>query len=392
MNIQATLSILFLFLGLSYGDVFRIPLKYSPAPLGARGRAAERLLAKYLLAGGDTNGTVIFKDYQDAQYYGPVDIGTPPQRFDVVYDTGSSNLWVPSKKCPITVIACDVHSKYDSTKSSTYAANATKFAIQYGTGSVSGFISQDTVNVGGVKIAKQQFGEATSLPGLTFAVAKFDGILGLAFQSISEGGVVPPWYNMLDQKLITKPVFSTWLNKDPSGITGGELILGGIDGKRYEGSISYFPLSSETYWAFKFADITVDGVSLNLCPGGSCQGIADTGTSLIAGPTAQVAALNKKLGALTIINGEAIINCANIPKMPSVTIVIGAKSFVLTPKDYVLEVTSGTSTQCISGFVGIDIPSPPGPLWILGDVFISTYYTVFDFGLKQVGFAKAIQG
>jgi len=389
MRFQATLSILALLLLGVYGEI-RIPLSFSPAPLGARGKAAARLLAKYFPT-ADTNGTVIFKDYQDAQYYGPVTIGTPAQTFQVVYDTGSSNLWVPSKKCPITVIACDIHSKYDSTHSSTYRANATKFAIQYGTGAVAGFISQDTVNIGGLQIKDQQFGEATSLPGITFAVSKFDGILGLAFQSISEAGVTPPWYNILNQKLVTKPVFATWLNKDASGITGGELLLGGIDGTRYTGAISYFPLSSETYWAFKFADINVGGETLNLCPGGSCQGIADTGTSLIAGPKDQVAILNKKLGATTIVNGEAIINCANIPKMPSVNIVIGTKSFELTAKDYVLQVTSGTSTQCISGFVGIDIPSPPGPLWILGDVFISTYYTVFDFGLKQVGFAKAIQ-
>jgi len=289
------------------------------------------------------------------------------------------------------VIACDLHAKYDSAKSSTYVSNQTKFAIQYGTGSVAGFISEDSVNLGGLPIKHQQFGEATSLPGVTFAVAKFDGILGLAFQSISEDGVVPPWYNILGQQLITKPVFSTWLNKDPTGTVGGELILGGIDGKRYTGPISYFPLSAETYWAFKFTDITVGGVTLGFCPGGSCQGIADTGTSLFAGPTAQVAALNKKLGATSIINGEAIVNCANIPKMPTVTVVIGSKSFDLTPQDYVLQVTSSGTTECISGFVGIDIPSPPGPLWILGDIFISTYYTVFDFGLKQVGFAKAVQ-
>nr|GMD10170.1 aspartic proteinase-like [Ipomoea batatas] len=133
--------------------------------------------------------------------------------------------------------------------------SGTAAAIQYGSGAISGFFSNDNVQVGDLIVKHQDFIEATREPSLTFLVAKFDGILGLGFQEISVGNAVPVWYNMVDQGLVNEPVFSFWLNRNAEEEDGGEIVFGGVDPNHYKGKHTYVPVTQKGYWQVEASHI-----------------------------------------------------------------------------------------------------------------------------------------
>ncbi|KAJ3312553.1 Vacuolar protease A [Boothiomyces sp. JEL0838] len=323
-------------------------------------------------------------DFMNAQYFGEISLGTPPQTFKVVFDTGSSNLWVPSTRC--SDIACWLHSRYDAAKSSTHVNNGTKFAIQYGTGALEGVISQDTLTVGDLEVEEQGFAESTKEPGLTFAVGRFDGILGLGYDTIAVTGAVPPFYKMVQQQLLDEPLFGVYMGDANKGDEGGEITFGAVNHEHYTGSITWAPITRKAYWEVTMDSVKLGGKKFNVK---ATKAAIDTGSSLFAVPTADADAINVAIGAKKSWNGQYTVDCATLSKLPDLTLSFAGKEFSLSAKDYVLQVGEGSNQSCVSGFVGLEIPPPAGPLWIVGDVFLRKYYTIYDLGNNRVGFAKA---
>lgn len=334
--------------------------------------------SKYFPSQVNADATEPLENYMDIEYIGTIYIGTPPQQFTVLFDTGSANLWVPSVYCSSS--ACSNHNRFNPQQSSTYQATSQSVSITYGTGSMTGFLAYDTTQVGNIQVTNQIFGLSETEPGSFLYYSPFDGILGLAYPSISSSGATPVFDNMMSEGLVSQDLFSVYLSSDDQ--SGSFVMFGGVDTSYYSGSLNWIPLSSESYWQITVDSITMNGQAI-ACSGG-CQAIVDTGTSLLAGPPNGIANIQYYIGASQDSNGQYLVSCNNMNSLPPIIFTINGIEFPVPASAYIRQ---GQQGYCTSGFQSISIPTQSGELWILGDVFIREYYCVFDRANNQVGLA-----
>merc|ERR1711964_615890 len=130
--------------------------------------------------------------------------------------------------------------------------------------------------------------------------------------------------------------------------------------------------------------MTISGQSVTSCK----NAIVDFGTSLLAGPKSEVKKIAALVGAkpvpiIGVLTGEYEIDCN--ADAPDIVFTLNGKEYSFSKKDYVIS----AGGVCLFAMLGIDVPPPHGPLWILGDVFMRKYYTQFDWGNKRLGFATS---
>ncbi|XP_071569188.1 lysosomal aspartic protease-like [Temnothorax nylanderi] len=332
------------------------------------------------LRSGTANVSLI--NYDNLQYYGNIEIGTPPQTFKILFDTGFSDLWVPSKNCDVSQPACWEHNKYDNTQSTTYVPEGVTFNVSYYDAKwedvkLYGNLSNDNVIIGGLGVTSQKFGEVFNFSKGFLPWAQCDGVLGMGFPALSAFKQPSVFQNMIDREMVSQPIFSFYLNRNLTDVFGGELILGGTDSSHYKGEFTYVNVTQKKYW-----QITMDKFQIKnyTSCSESCQAIVDTGYTRIAGPQLTIEVIYKEIG---VVNDT--VNCDKISQFPDINFVIGGKTFRLTGQDYILKLGAEFGGKCIPGFQYV---TPfDGIEWILGDVFIGRYYTVFDMGNDRVGFA-----
>ncbi|XP_027957971.1 pepsin B-like [Eumetopias jubatus] len=336
--------------------------------------------AKYLY-NNDAVAYEPFTNYLNSYYFGEISIGTPPQNFLVLFDTGSSNLWVPSTYCQSQ--ACSSHNRFNPSSSSTYRNNGQTYTLYYGSGSLTVLLGYDTVNVQNIVINNQLFGLSEIEPSNPFYYANFDGILGMAYPNLAVGNAQTVMQSMVQQGQLTQPIFSFYFSRQPTYKYGGELILGGVDSQFYSGEIVWTPVTREMYWQIAIDEFLIGTQATGLCFQG-CQAVVDTGTYVLAVPQQFMSSFLQATRAQEAQNGDYVVNCSSLQSMPTITFVISGTQLPLPPSAYVFN----NNGYCTLGIEATYLPSPTGqPLWILGDVFLKEYYTVYDIGNNRMGFA-----
>jgi len=318
---------------------------------------------------------VALTNQHDFVYYGDVEVGTPRQTFKVVFDTGSSNLWVASKPRGLQL---PNRPFYKPLASHTYETTGKPFRIEYGSGAVSGAYCRDDLALDQLKLPNFTFAEVNDTKALKgFDQDKFDGVLGLGFPRLSEGGAPTVMGTLVKSGQLDEPVFGFYLASGQPG----QLVFGGVDPDHYIGDFHFVNVTLPAYWAVHLDKVKLGGV-LNMSS--TPVAIVDSGTSLLVGPEQEVRVLATMMGAMEV-QGFYVVDCNQT--VPSLVFTLGGKDYVLEKADLVVQETDGL---CVLGLQGS--PMRLKHMWILGDVFMRKYYVQFDWGRQRVGFAKAAPG
>jgi hypothetical protein len=350
------------------------------------------LTAKY---GGPTSrkrstGTNLITDQGgDASYFGSLAIGTPAVSFDVILDTGSSDLWIADSSCSV---GCSGVPTFDASSSSTFKNQSTPFQIQYGSGAAEGTLASETVQMAGFSVANQVFAvcDQVSSELLTSPVS---GLLGLAWQGIASSSATPFAQTLATGSSWDSPVMAFQLTRfmNASGAkqleAGGSFTMGFVNSTLYTGDIDYINMPvTNSYWILPLTAMTVQGNSVSLPSGSDSYAAIDTGTTLVGGPATEIQAIYAQIPdsepGTGNYDGYYFYPCDT---SVTVTLSFGGNTWAVSPADFQLQDLG--KGQCVGSFFTLETGNSAPP-WILGDTFLKNVYSVFRFNPPSVGFAS----
>lgn len=341
MFVTFTIALLW---SLVLSKTIKIPLRRVRAPVSFL-ELEQRLLAKHSTPSIDIDEAsstpleesalkpihtaVALRNLHDSQYVGTISVGSPPQPLDVIFDTGSSNLFIVSAHCVRHGLCSDETGAYDHSNSTTYNPVGLDISVKFGTGRIEGFISVDTITVGDLQVPSQTFTEISREIGSVFKNTRFSGILGLGFPTLQRYKITPLLDNAISRGLLDWNLFSFHYSAFPRQTSA--VFFGPPDPSYYEGPFLHVPVTKALYWETPLNSLLLDTKSIGGCSKspGICKAVVDTGTSLITGPSEDIQALEEAIGLSP--------DCSNIHMLPTITLELSGHRFDIEPEFYVLK-------------------------------------------------------
>ncbi|KAJ7234894.1 acid protease [Mycena haematopus] len=317
-----------------------------------------------------------------AEYVVPVKIGTPGVTLNLDFDTGSSDLWVWSSE--LTRVSKTGHNIYDPSKSKTASLQSkSTWQISYGDGSsASGNVYLDTVTIGGVAVPKQAVELAEKMSAQFSSGEGSDGLLGLAWPSIntvSPQSVKTPVQNMIDQGLISQPLFTVKLDR---GDNAGFYSFGEIDDTVTSNPITYTAVDkqvSQGFWMVPSTSYTLNGKTIARQDN---TAILDTGTTLALVDDDTVSKIYGAIKGAKFDNTQGGWMYPATSTVPSLAFAIGDTLYTLNAADFPFG-------EAEDGYLFGGVQSRgSNPFDILGDIFLKSVYVVFNQGESTVGLAQ----
>ncbi|KAL1745145.1 aspartic peptidase domain-containing protein [Schizophyllum fasciatum] len=317
-------------------------------------------------------------------YSADIGVGADATSYSLIVDTGSSNTWVGAGK------------EYEA--SSTSKDTGSGVSVSYGSGYFSGEEYTDQVTITDDLVLKNQsIGVASTAQGFN----GYDGILGIGPTTLTQGTLessneeIPTVVDtafadgLIDEQVISVYFQPTTKEEDQNG----ELTWGGVDDSKYTGDIKYTPVTktspASNYWGIDQSITYGDSVSIL----DTNAGITDTGTTLLYLATDAFEAYanatggkpDNSVGLLSITNDQ-------YEALESLIFTIGDNTWEFTPNAQIwpraLNSAIGGSEDAIYLVVAdIGTPSGQGLDFINGYAFLERFYTVYDSGKGQIGFA-----
>jgi hypothetical protein len=404
------------------------------------------------------------KDLSGSEYVGPIGVGTKPlpekcggkafsltaeskhnkdddkdkdcsvekeeSLLSVVFDTGSTNLWMASDLCEYPCNENGRH-RYNHTVSTTYQdpPEKTNLNIDFGTANLQGPMGVDNFHIGPFIIRDQHFALIEQENGETFASLPMEGIVGLSFPAMSANGRVPFFDNVIAQKALNHNEFAFYFNKE-STKGGNALFWGGVDPQLYEGDIQMFPVTQPYYWALDLIDFRIGDAPLKV------TSLADKGTGDTLVESSSYA--TRRLMDLLGVRAESVADDekpSDVPASTSPKLIVDTGTTYFTAAGelygiirdklpdakcketsnypdlvYVLKDVHGKHQElrvppseymvsdfgdwCTAAFMQLEVSPRFGPAMLFGEVFMRGYFTVFDRAdghpaNAKVGFARS---